>query len=171
VLSWEDQKDSRLEKRLRDVVIGVAIAGEELRRERVRRHEEWLRQEEVRKQREAVVQRQERERREREHVAAEKQARIDALLNDARNLELAHRLRTYVDRVLASAPRGATAEDLQTWAAFVRSQADALDPTTSGRLVQSIGEAVDHRNASAKAAQSGSSPARFKKRLARVWKR
>lgn len=59
-------------------------------------------------------------------------ARLDALLLDADNLARAERLRVYVTRVLANAPVGIPRDQLEAWSAYVRDQADRIDPQTSG---------------------------------------
>ncbi|MGJ0393560.1 MAG: hypothetical protein ACR650_12620 [Methylocystis sp.] len=141
-LAWKDEKDSPLEDRMTEVVLGMAIAAEHLHRESVKRHLAWERERREAAERKERLWRKEVERKEQERIAALKKARVDALLADAESLERAARLRSYVDTVLAMPPADTTHEVLQVWAAFVRQQADALDPLTSGRLKASIQEAL-----------------------------
>ena len=120
----------------------MAVAAEYLHRESIRRHIVWERERREAAEREEIRRRKEAERQEQERIAAMKKARIDALLADAESLERAALLRSYVDSVLALQPVETTYNDLKIWAGFVRQQADALDPLTSGRLKKSIMEAL-----------------------------
>lgn len=142
-LAWRDEPDLPLEARITEVVLGIAVAAEELRREGERRHKIWLEQRRLEEEREAARLKIELARKEKEHLAQLEKARIDALLNDAVNLERAARLRDYVDAVLRQPPTDVEPEHLDIWAAFVQRQADILDPRRSGRLVTSIDEAVE----------------------------
>lgn len=141
-LVWTDEQDSLLEKRMTEVVVGMAVAAEYLHRESIRRHIVWERERREAAEREEIRRRKEAELQEQERIAAMKKARIDALLADAESLERAALLRSYVDSVLALQPVETTYNDLKIWAGFVRQQADALDPLTSGRLKKSIMEAL-----------------------------
>lgn len=148
--AWQDEPGRPLERHMTEVVVGMAVAAEHLHREGTRRHNLWLeerRQEEVR---EAARLKTEAEIRERERLAGLEKARIEALLTDAQNLDRSARLRRYVEIVVERPPAGTSADDLKIWAAYVRSQADALDPLTSGRLQASMAEAIDSQRVQAK---------------------
>jgi len=146
-ISWRDENDVPLQDRGTEIIIGIGVAAETRSRESRRRHQEWLIKQAA-EEAEAARRRQiELERQRQERLAAEAKARLDALLLDADNLVRAERLRAYVARILASAPAGIPRDQLETWSAYVRDQADRIDPQTSGRLAASIAEANEARAA------------------------
>lgn len=136
--SWRDENDVPLEDRVREIVIGIGVAAEQMRREGRRLHQEWLVRRATEEAEAARKRKVEQERLRRERLAAEAKARLDALLLDAENIGKAERLRAYVDRILANAPAEIPQDQLAAWAVYVRDQADAIDPQTSGRLLASI---------------------------------
>jgi len=140
-VSWRDQDDTPLEDRVTEIIIGLGVAAETRSRESRRRHEAWLIKRAAEEAEEARKRQIELERQRQERLADEAKARLDALLRDADNLARAERLRAYVARILANAPVGIPRDQLETWSAYVRDQADRIDPQTSGRLAASISEA------------------------------
>ena len=139
---WRDENDVPLEDQVTEIVLGIGEVAERLHREELRRAEQWRREHEAWKAAEERKRREEAERQRRERLAAEAQARLDALLGDADSLGRAERLRAYVEQVLERPPSDVSPQSLHVWAAYVRAEADLLDPQTSGRLTASIEEAL-----------------------------
>ncbi len=147
VLTWRDEPGSPLEARMTEVVLGIAVAAEALRREGERRHRIWLEERRLEEEREAARLKLELERKERERLTQLEKMRSEALVNDAVNLERATRLRDYVDAVMRQPPSDIEPQYLEIWATFVRRKADSLDPRQSGRLGVSVAEAVESARA------------------------
>lgn len=134
-MSWQDEKDHRVEQHLTEAAVHIILAAELQYREdlvfrhkwRIERRAEMI--EEDRRAREKAA-REERERLER--LARERVAR---LLAEADALRGAEAIRAYVERVRAIAPGAGHGPDrIERWAEWARRVADEVDPVTSGRF-------------------------------------
>jgi hypothetical protein len=132
VTSWVDAPGDLLEGKLSEVAVGMAVAAELLRRQWAEQRATYERERREEAEREARRRAEEAERRERQRRAAEAQARIDALLEDADALEKANRIRAYVAAVLESAP-AAEKERFVAWAEWALAESDRIDPVASGK--------------------------------------
>lgn len=122
--TWSDGERQRVEDCLNDVMVGLVAAAEAKRVQR----EEF---EAAQRQREVEAA----ERAERERQRELEERRFKQLLHDGDDWDLATRLRTFAD---AAETRGKEAapdsESLAVWVAWVREQADALDPLLAADL-------------------------------------
>lgn len=124
---WRDSKDRRVEDDATEIVVSAMTAGELIYRQQEIAHHHWLveRQQQLREERR--VRKLEEERKERERLAAQEQARIDQLWDEAERHRKANDIRAYVLAALADG-----SSDRAQWAAWARAQADRLDPLISG---------------------------------------
>jgi len=136
-LSWRDEDGRKLEQQVTEIIVGMAIAGEHLNRQRQEQLVAWERKKREEEEREAQRRKAEEERRERERQAAIAKAKRDTLRQDAIAWREAANIRTYVDAVRqASAP----SDQLQRWVDWALLEANELDPITAGRAMVSITE-------------------------------
>jgi hypothetical protein len=120
--SWADEEGRSVEDRLPEIVVAFAVAGEALRRRRLKREEAAQREWEAQKERWRQQELRERE-----------EKRFQALCREAENWRRAGDIRAYVAAVLA-AP-GADLEALKEWSEWALKKADELDPIASERAV------------------------------------
>lgn len=132
--SWQDRPGAPLERQLREVAAAVIVFAEETLREAIAGAHAW------RIKRKAELEAAERkrkledERQRRLREAKREQARVDHLLGQARALEQACQIRTYVDAVRGAndaAPDPMSAEELEVWSAWALDQAARIDPVLS----------------------------------------
>lgn len=135
--AWRDEDGRKLEQQLTDIIIGVAVAGEYLRRKWLEEQAAWERRRREEAEREAQRRRAEEERRERERVAALEKAKLDALRRDAKAWREAAGIRAYVEAACKAADVPETSDVWARWALLV---ADKIDPLVSGRALQTITE-------------------------------
>lgn len=128
-LQWADEDGLKLEKQLRDVAIGILVAGEmSYRAHRLWRYNYDV--EERRRREEAALQRRlEAERKERERVARLARERQRQLLLDARNWRRAAEIRAFVEVVKARLGEG---EKENRWIEWALGEADRIDPMVEG---------------------------------------
>lgn len=128
---WADDDEGKLEAKLGAIAVETVVAGEATYRARCIAHHRWLLEERVRLEAEVERRRAEAERRQRERRAAEEKARREMLFGQAQAWRSAQDIRGFVSEVLASQREGVS-DGMQKWAAWALSEADALDPVTSG---------------------------------------
>lgn len=138
VLTWQDETDAPLEKRMTEIFVGMALYAEKSLRKRQRELEEWERQRQAEAEEAARRQRLEAERKEKERLAAIEQAKINALLSGADALRRAEEIRSYVSAVLARTSSGPDQDDIARWAQWALEQADRIDPVVSGAVLRDI---------------------------------
>lgn len=128
-LQWADEEGPRLEKQLREIAIGILVAGEmSYRAHRLWRYNYDV--EERRRRGEAEQQRRlEAERKERERVARLVRERRRQLVLDARNCRRAAEIRAFVEVVKA---RLGEDENGNQWIEWALGEADRLDPMAEG---------------------------------------
>jgi len=136
VLIWRDSNDVRLEDQLREIAVSMIVTGEEHYRIKQINHREYLTERKARAEEDARKRLEEAERQRLEQIARLKKERIDHLLGQAHAMQQAGQIRTYVAAVQIAnkgAPAPMTDDELSTWTLWALSQADRLDPVTSGR--------------------------------------
>lgn len=97
VTQWEDLEGSQIDDRLTEIIMGMAVAGEHLRRQWIKQQLEWERQ--LREEAECRAQELKREaaRKERERLAAIAKVKVDALRSDAVGWHEAKTIRVYIE--------------------------------------------------------------------------
>ena len=124
---WQDDDANPLEKRLADIAIGMAVAGEHLHRRWIEQQETWERERVERLAREKEHRRLEAERHERERLAAMEKKKREGLVREAEGWRTAGLIRAYIEARLA-ASGDAVSVELRGWADWALAEADKLDP-------------------------------------------
>ncbi len=126
---WKDDDNGKLEEKLTEIVIGLAVVSERESRRWQAQRAEWQRKREA-EESEARRKAQERaERQERERIAAEKKARRDGLLIEATNWRQASLVREYVKARCAL--QVSQIPEFEEWARWALEEADQMDPFSS----------------------------------------
>ncbi|WP_249210030.1 hypothetical protein [Bradyrhizobium manausense] len=126
VSSWTDDDAGKLEDRLTEIVIGLAVLSERESRRWQAEMAAWERQREAEKAEAQRKAKEKAEREERERIAAEERKRRDELLTEAMNWKSAELIREYVQARRASpAPQPPGFEQWEQWAL---EEADQMDP-------------------------------------------
>ncbi|HZP88572.1 MAG TPA: hypothetical protein VFB54_17305 [Burkholderiales bacterium] len=132
-----DAEDGPLERKLRQVVVELLVRAEE----NYRRSAQYAYEYDLKRKHELIEEIQERKaaqrRAEEERLAAERQARIDELLDQAKAYRQANDIRAYVDTVLQAAGTD-SAGQLQEWVSWARERADEVDPVRNGRFLAAL---------------------------------
>ena len=140
LVDWDDAKLS-LEDQLTEIMIEMLVAAETSYRASLVRHRDWIIERKADAEAEIRRRRDEAERKAREREAKLARERIGRLLTQARALDNADRIRSYVDAALARAAElPIAAEAISEWAAWARAQADSIDPVRNGTVAIAIQE-------------------------------
>jgi hypothetical protein len=126
VSSWVDDENGKLEDKLTDIVIGLAVLSEREARRWKAEMAEWQRKREEEEAEAHRKAKEKAEREERERIAAEEKARRDKLLTEAMNWRSAALIRKYVDARRASPV--AEAPEFEPWVRWALEEADRMDP-------------------------------------------
>lgn len=132
--SWQDKPGAPLERQLREIAAAVMVFAEETLRDAVAGAHAWRVKRKAELEEAERKRKLEEERQRRIRQAKREQSRIDHLLGQARALEQAHQIRTYVDAVRGAndaAPDPMSAEELESWSAWALEQAARIDPVLS----------------------------------------
>lgn len=136
---WEDNDENSLEDQLTNVMVEMLVSAETSYRERLLREREWVIERKAAAEAEAKKRQEEAEREARalqERLAKE---RIDRLFAQAKALERADYVRTYVKSALARADElSIERADLERWAAWARAEADRIDPIKNGLIAEAV---------------------------------
>lgn len=129
--SWADGEDTRLEKRLTEIVLDVVLTAEiQLRESAVHLHE-WRIERKAALEEDIRKHKLEQERRDSERAQRLNEARIENLLQAASDHRKAQEIRAYVEswasRLDPSKP--GQADEYGAWADWALRQADRIDPT------------------------------------------
>jgi hypothetical protein len=132
--SWQDKPGAPLERQLREVAAAVIVFAEETLRAAVAGVHTWRIKRKGELEETERKRKLEEERQRRIRQAKREQARVDHLLGQARALEQARQIRTYVDAVRCAnhaAPEPMSAGELDAWSAWALEQAARIDPVLS----------------------------------------
>jgi hypothetical protein len=140
--SWEDNDESSIEDQLTEIMIELLVKAEDAYRESLVSHRDWIIERKAAAEAEIRKQKEEADRKERELQEKLANERIGRLLSQAKALQRASEIRTYVDMVLRSDEPILAQTDVARWAAWARDEADRIDPIKNGTLVQSAREAI-----------------------------
>lgn len=130
-LTWTDTQDARLEDQLTDIVVAIGVAGEAHYRQSQINHHAWLLKRRADNEAEVIKRRIETERQAEERRLKAAKERRERLFAQAKDWRTARDIHGFVEDVLRSKDHCA---DLQAWAAWARSEANALDPSLNGAL-------------------------------------
>lgn len=135
--SWTDAEQEKLEARMTDIAVEVALTAELQHRESAIRHHKWRIERKAQIEEEDRKRRAEAERAERERQQRLEQARIDHLLKDAAAFQQADEIRNYVAALTSKvhANGSADVEQLERWKAWALAQADRIDPAVNGAFL------------------------------------
>lgn len=134
--SWQDDKNGKIEKFYRDIVIEIIVTGEKYYRDSQNRHHEWL------VERKAELEEKERKRQieeERQRIERKRkyeQDCIDQLLDQANSFRQANEIRAYVEMVKQAddmTENPMSRQEFEEWAQWALAQADRIDPVKSGQ--------------------------------------
>ena len=127
--NWEDTKGAKIEAKLREVVIGLLIAGEAHYRAAAQAHHDWLIEYRAELVEEGRRRKAEEEHRERERLAMLERERLDRLFAAADAWRRAGDLRAFVEAVrTANRDMNTPIDAVEQWAAEALTAADRLDP-------------------------------------------
>ena len=136
-LRWQDEEGTTLEEQITDLVVGMAIAVEQLQRDWRAKRLVWERERREEAERAALKRKAEEERLERERQAALAKAKIDRLRRDAEAWRASADIRAYVAAALGTVGEGHK-ERAEAWALWALGVADSIDPLASGRAAERI---------------------------------
>jgi hypothetical protein len=126
ISNWIDDDAGKLEDKLTEIVIGLAIVSERESRRWQAEMAEWQRKREDEEAEARRKAKEKAEREERERIAAEEKARCDGLLTEAKNWRSARLIREFVGARRAS--EAAQVPELENWASWALKEADRMDP-------------------------------------------
>jgi hypothetical protein len=132
LLTWSDTQGAKLEDQLTDIVVAIGVAGEAHYRQSEINNYAWLLKRRADNEAEVIKRRIEAERLAEERRLKAAKERRERLFAQAKAWRTATDIRGFVEDVLSSDARHT---DLQPWAAWARSEADALDPALNGALI------------------------------------
>lgn len=138
---WEDNDERSLEDQLTDILIEMLVGAEASYRNSLVRNREWIIERKAATEAELKRRKEEAERKARELQEKLVRERIGRLLSQAKALDHANQIRTYVESVLLRAAEMQVGPaDLEKWAVWARQEADRIDPVKNGTIVQSVQE-------------------------------
>jgi hypothetical protein len=130
---WEDTAAHPLEERLAEVLVEMLVSAEAAYRERLVRQREWIIERKAEAEAEIKRRQEEAARKARELEEKLARERIARLLSQAKALDRANQIRSYVDAALCRAAElRVLSEAMEEWAAWARQQADSIDPVKNG---------------------------------------
>jgi hypothetical protein len=144
---WEDNDERSLEDQLTDVLLEMLVSAEASYRHGLVRNREWIIERKAAAEAELKRRKEEAERKARELQEKLARERIARLLSQAKALDRANQIRTYVEFALLRAAEMPIAQAaLDKWAMWARQEADRIDPMKNGTIARAIKE---HSDASA----------------------
>jgi hypothetical protein len=139
--SWEDGDSGKLENQLTEILVDMLVGAETSYRNSLIRHREWIIERKVEAEAELERRRQEAERRARELEEKLARERIRRLLAQAKALDRARQIRTYVETVSTRvAEMPVEQADFERWAAWALCEADRIEPVKNGTIKQDVEE-------------------------------
>lgn len=143
VTFWEDTDESRLETRLREIVVALMVEAEKAHRDAAVRHREWLIERKSAVLKKIEQEKAEQKRRELELEAKRKKERVEALLRQASDMQKAQLIRNYVRGLQGrSAEISTTPAELARWATWALAEADRIDPAKSLQFLDMMPAAI-----------------------------
>lgn len=138
---WEDGDESPLEGQLTEVLVEMLVGAEASYRNGLTRHREWIIERKAEAEAELKRRQDEAERKAREHQERLERERIRSLLSQAKALDRANQIRTYVESArLRFAKIAMTEAEFENWASWAMQEADRIDPLKNGAISQALEE-------------------------------
>ncbi len=138
---WEDSDGRLLEDQLTDVLAGMLVSAEARYRDGLVRNREWVIERKAEAEAEFKRREEEAKRKARELQERLARERIGRLLSQAKALDRANQIRTYVNAALLRAAEMPIAQaEFEKWAMWARQEADRIDPVKNGTITQAIKE-------------------------------
>lgn len=138
---WEDGDVGGLEGQLTEVLVEMLLSAEASYRNDLVRNREWIIDRKAESEAELKRRKDEAERKARELQEKLERERIGRLLSQAKALNRASQIRTYVESVrLRAAEMPITQNDFEKWATWAQNEADRIDPVKNGTIAQAIEE-------------------------------
>jgi hypothetical protein len=138
-LVWEDKARTPIERQVKEIVVGIIVAGEVQCRQREVSHHNWLIERKAELIEKARKRKAEEERLERERRIKAEEERINRLLGEAAAFRQASDIRAYVENVRranATIVEPVSQEDLDAWSSWALAQADRIDPVYSKKFLK-----------------------------------
>ena len=141
---WEDNDNDAIESQLTEILVDLLVGAETSYRNSLVRHREWIIERKSEAEAELKRRREEAERKARELEEKLARERIGRLLSQAKALDRANQIRTYVETVLSRVAELPVARaDFDRWADWATREADRIDPVKNGAIAQAIKEHSD----------------------------
>jgi len=139
--SWDETDGTRLEVLLQPIAVAIIVTAEVFHRDTIVGHHEWLVHERKRIEEDIRKEKIEAERKARELREREEKERIDRLLAQATSLQQSNTIRAYVRDVRSLASHvSVSPADLDQWTSWALGEADRIDPTKNGAVVNAVEE-------------------------------
>jgi hypothetical protein len=138
-LVWEDKARGPIERKVKEIVVGIMVAGEAQCRLREVSFHNWLIERKAALIEQARKRKAEEERLERERRIKAEEERINRLLGEAAAFRQASDIRAYVENVRranAVIEEPASQEELDVWSSWALAQADRIDPVRSKKFLK-----------------------------------
>ncbi|BAL13467.1 MULTISPECIES: hypothetical protein [Bradyrhizobium] len=142
--SWEDREGSQLENQLTEILVQMLLSAEASYRHGLARHREWIIERKAEAEAEIKRRLEEAERKARELQQKSERQRIGRLLSQAKALDRANQIRTYVESARLRVAETATGQsEFEKWANWAQREADRIDPVKNGTIAAAIEEHLD----------------------------
>jgi hypothetical protein len=130
VTLWQDRDDKPLEEQMREIALGLLIAGEWTYRSSEERGYKWQVKRKQELEEKIRREHEERQRKEREYREKLEKTRRDQLLSQAAAWRQASEVRAYVKAFIESRSAGNTGDTqaVEVWAQWALAEADRIDP-------------------------------------------
>ena len=127
--SWEDSDEGSLDDRLTDILVEMLVGAEASYRNSLLGHREWIIERKAAAEAELKRRKEEAEREARELQEKLARERVSRLLAQAKALDRANQIRSYVESVRERAAETSIARaDFDQWAMWACQEADRIDP-------------------------------------------
>lgn len=141
---WEDNNESQLENQLTEILVQMLLSAETSYRDGLIRRRERIIERKAEAEAELKRRQDEAERKARDLRERLERERIQRLLSQAKALDRANQIRTYVESArLRFAKIPMTQAEFEKWASWAQQEADRIDPLKNGMIAQTIEEHHD----------------------------
>jgi hypothetical protein len=139
--SWEDNDEGLLDDQLTDALVHLLVSAEASYSNGLIRNREWIIERKAAAEAELKRRKEEADRQVREFQEKLARERLARLLLQAKALDRANQIRTYVETVLLRvAEMQISQATVDEWATYAREEADRIDPVKNGTIQQAIKE-------------------------------
>lgn len=136
---WEDGEESQLEDQLTEILVQMLLSAEASYRDGLIRCRERIIERKAEAEAELKRRVEEAERRARELQDKVQREQIGRLLSQAKALNRANQIRTYVESARLRLPDvPITQAEFEQWASWAQKEADRIDPVKNGMIAQAI---------------------------------